>query len=46
MGEPQSFFRKQTDTWYVQVGKKQIKLGPDEQVAKQKYHALMAGRQP
>ena len=24
----------------------QHNLGPDEQVAKQKYHALMAGRQP
>ena len=45
-GEPKPFFRKQTGTWYVQVGKKQHNLGPDEQVAKQKYHALMAGRQP
>jgi integrase len=46
MREPKPFFRKQTGTWYVQVGKKQHNLGPDEQVAKQKYHALMAGRQP
>jgi integrase len=40
------FFRTQTKTWYVQLGGKQHNLGPDEQVAKQKYHALMAGRQP
>jgi integrase len=46
MREPKPFFRKQTGTWYVQIGKKQHNLGPDEQVAKQKYHALMAGRQP
>jgi integrase len=46
MREPKPFFRKQTGTWYVQIGKKQHNLGPYEQVAKQKYHALMAGRQP
>jgi hypothetical protein len=46
MREPKPFFRKQTGTWYVQIGKKQHNLGADEQVAKQKYHALMAGRQP
>jgi hypothetical protein len=46
MREPKPFFRKQTGTWYVQIGKKQHNLGRDEQVAKQKYHALMAGRQP
>src|SRR5436853_2946659 len=46
MREPKPFFRNQTRSWYVQIGKKQHNLGPDEQVAKQKYHALMAGRQP
>ena len=46
MRDPKPFFRKQTGTWYVQIGKKQRNLGPDEQVAKQKYHALIAGRQP
>jgi integrase len=46
MREPKPFFRKQTKTWYVQIGKKQHNLGPDEEVAKQKYHALMSGRQP
>jgi hypothetical protein len=46
MREPKPFFRNQTQSWYVQIGKKQHNLGPDEQVAKQKYHALMAGRQP
>jgi hypothetical protein len=46
MREPKPFFRKPSGTWYVQIGKKRHNLGPDEQVAKQKYHALMAGRQP
>ena len=31
MREPKPFFRKQTRTWYVQIGKKQHNLGPDEQ---------------
>jgi len=46
MREPKPFFRTQTKTWSVQIGKKQHNLGADEDVAKQKYHALMAGRQP
>ena len=46
MREPKPFFRNQTRSWYVQIGKKQHNPGLDEQVAKQKYHALMAGRQP
>ena len=29
-----------------QIGKKQHNFGPDEQVAKQKYHGGFAGRQP
>jgi len=43
---PKPFFRKQTRAWYVQLGKKQHNLGPDEEAAKEKYHVLMAGRQP
>lgn len=43
---PKPFFRKQTRTWYAQLGKKQHNLGPDEEAAKEKYHVLMAGRQP
>ncbi|MGI8980557.1 MAG: tyrosine-type recombinase/integrase [Pirellulaceae bacterium] len=39
------FFRKQTQTWYVQLGKKQHNLGPDKQEALAKYRALSAGEQ-
>lgn len=41
---PQPFFRKQTGTWYVQVGKHQISLGKDEKAARIKYHGIMAGK--
>ncbi len=40
------FFRKQTKTWYVQIGKQQRNLGPDEGTAKEKYGHLIAGSQP
>jgi hypothetical protein len=43
---PKPFFRKQTKTWYVQIGKKQHNLGPDEEAAKEKYGRLIVGRQP
>jgi integrase len=42
---PKPFYRKQTKSWYVQIGAKQINLGRDEDKAKEKYHELMAGRQ-
>jgi integrase len=42
---PKPFYRRQTKTWYVQLGKKQHNLGPDQEKAKQKYHVLMTGRQ-
>jgi hypothetical protein len=32
---PKPFFRKQTQSWYVQLGKKQHNLGPDKDVAKE-----------
>ena len=37
MREPKPFFRRQTGTWYVQVGTKQHTLGPDEQVAVERH---------
>lgn len=45
MKYPKPFFRKQTGTWYVQIGKKQHNLGPDHDEAQRKYGALLAGRQ-
>jgi len=41
MRTPQPFFRKQTQTWYVQLGKQQHNLGKDEAKAQDKYHELM-----
>jgi integrase len=43
---PKPWFRKQTGKWYVEIDKTQHGLGPDKQQAIQKYHELMAGRQP
>lgn len=45
MKQPKPWFRKQTGCWYVQVGSRQINLGTDRRIAKEKYHALMADRQ-
>jgi integrase len=42
MRQPKPFLRKQTETWYVQIGKRQINLGPDKELAWAKYHELMA----
>ena len=41
MRTPKPFFRKQTKSWYVQLGKRQISLGRDEKAAWKKYHELM-----
>ncbi len=41
--EPQPWLRRGRG-WYVQLGKAQISLGPDEKEAHQRYHALMAKR--
>jgi integrase len=41
MRQPKPFLRKQTKTWYVQIDKRQINLGPDEEIAWAKYHELM-----
>lgn len=44
MRQPKPFFRKQTGTWYVQIGKKQINLGSDEEAAFKEYHEIMSSR--
>ena len=46
MRQPKPFFRKQTESWYVQIDGRQIPLGKDEKAAWDKYHALLANRQP
>jgi integrase len=38
---PKPFFRQSRGLWYVQVGGKQINLGPDRDAAFRQYHALM-----
>lgn len=43
MRVPQPFYRSQTSSWYLQLGKKQINLGKDETLAWKKYHEIMAG---
>jgi hypothetical protein len=45
MRQPKPFFRKQTQSWYIQLGKQQINLGKDEGAAKEKYHELMLKQQ-
>jgi integrase len=45
MRRPRPFYRRQTASWYVQVGKRQVPLGKDEKQAWIKYHAMMAGNQ-
>lgn len=42
---PQPFWREFTQCWYVQVGKKQIRLSPDKDEAFRLYHEIM-GRGP
>lgn len=44
MREPKPFFRKQTQSWYVRLGKQFIPLGKDKEAAFEKYHAIMAKR--
>jgi len=42
--EPQPFFREFNQTWYLQLGKRQIKLGKDKDAAWEEYHRLMEKR--
>ena len=39
---PEPFWREQTRCYYVQLGKKQLRLDPDEETAYRLYHELMA----
>lgn len=39
---PKPFFRSARNAWYVQIGAKQLMLGPDKDAAFKKYHELMA----
>jgi integrase len=41
---PKPFFRTARNCWFVQLGKQQIKLHPDEGEAMKLYHELMAAR--
>ena len=44
---PQPFFKKSRSAWYVEINRRQIKLGSDREKAFQLYHQLMAQpRQP
>jgi integrase len=40
---PEPFFRPKKNRWYVQIDGKQINLGPDEDVARVRWHQLMSG---
>jgi integrase len=42
--EPKPFYREFTQSWYVQIGKRQINLGPDKAEAFAEYHVLMTQR--
>ncbi len=42
MRQPKPFYREQTQSWYVQIGKRQISLGPNKIEAWAKYHELMS----
>ena len=39
---PKPFFKKSRGSWYVEINRKQIKLGPDREKAFQLYHQLMS----
>src|SRR5258708_6937211 len=43
---PRIWFRKQIGRWYVQIGKTQICLGPDEAEAQKKYQAMCSIETP
>lgn len=38
---PQPFWREFTRSWYIQIGKKQLRLSPDRDEAFRLYHELM-----
>lgn len=44
--EPKPFFRAAKQSWYLQLGKRQVSLGKDKKLAWQKYHELMSKEEP
>lgn len=46
MREPKPFWNKQKQCWYVQFGKRQIRLSRDEKEAWERYHKLMTKERP
>ena len=44
MREPRPFFRKQTQSWYLQLGDQWIPLGKDKAEALEQYHQIMMNR--
>ena len=42
MRQPKPWYRKSTRSWYVQIGRKQVRLGRDQGQAWVKYHELMS----
>lgn len=44
MRQPEPFFRKQTQSYYLKLGKDFINLGKDEEAAWEQYHEIMAKR--
>jgi integrase len=43
--EPKPFYRKSKNSWYLQIGKRQISLGQDEKLAWRRYHQIMSDRE-
>lgn len=41
---PKPFYRTARKAWFVQVGRKQVNLGPDEAEALRRYHEVMSAR--
>ncbi len=46
MRQPKPYYWQSRKGWYVNLDGRKLPLGPDEKPAWDKYHALMAGRQP
>ena len=44
MRQPKPFFRKQTRSWYLRIGKQFISLGKDKEAAWDEYHEIMTKR--
>ena len=43
---PEPFFRPKKNRWYVEVDGKHVNLGPNEAIARQRWHQIMSGTQP